>query len=157
RSGRPCSARTRATCRARRTRRRSRVSGCGSRGPREAVRRAAAVQWKLSEEQTAYQKTFRGWLADVAPSQAVRGWVDAGDGSAFASRFAADGWAGVGLPEELGGQGGGLVELALTAEELGRAAVPSADWLATVLAAPAQAGPAGTTALLIPAEGVPDE
>ncbi|MFG2969343.1 acyl-CoA dehydrogenase family protein [Streptomyces sp. NPDC048288] len=112
------------------------------------------MQWKLSEEQQAYQKTFRGWLADVAPPATVRGWLDAGDATAFPARFAADGWDGVGLPEELGGQGGGLVELALTAEELGRAAVPSADWLATVLAAPAQAGPA---ALLIPAEAVPAE
>ncbi|MFD4972920.1 acyl-CoA dehydrogenase family protein [Streptomyces sp. NPDC058424] len=124
------------------------------------------MQWKLSEEQDAYQETFREWLADVAPSEAVRRWLDAGDASAFESRFVAGGWAGVGLPEELGGQGGGLVELALTAEELARAAAPSAAWLATVLAVPALAGRidlvgtalAGeTVALLVPAETVPDE
>lgn len=124
------------------------------------------MQWKLSEEQDAYQKTFRGWLANVAPSATVRRWFDAEDDSAFQSRFVTDGWAGVGLPEELGGQGGGLVELALTSEELARAAAPSASWLATVLAVPALAGRmdlvaaalAGeTAALLVPAEAVPDE
>ncbi|MGW1026777.1 acyl-CoA dehydrogenase family protein [Streptomyces sp. NPDC002577] len=124
------------------------------------------MQWKLSEEQDAYQKTFRGWLADVAPSATVRRWLDTEDDSAFESRFVADGWAGVGLPEELGGQGGGLVELALTAEELAGAAAPSAPWLATVLAVPALSGRmdlveaalAGeTVALLVPAEAVPDE
>ncbi|MCQ4079172.1 acyl-CoA dehydrogenase family protein [Streptomyces sp. RB6PN25] len=123
------------------------------------------MQWKLSEEQEAYQKTFRGWLADVAPSDRVRRWLDAGDASAFESRFIADGWAGVGLTEKLGGQGGGLVELALTAEELARAAAPSASWLATVLAVTALAGHpklveaalAGeTVSLLVPAEAVPD-
>jgi alkylation response protein AidB-like acyl-CoA dehydrogenase len=120
------------------------------------------VEWKLSAEQDAYQEAFRGWLADVAPPQAVRRWLDEADASAFESRFAADGWAGVGLPETLGGQGGGLTELALTAEELARAAAPSAAWLATVLAVPALAGQAAAltgqpAALLVPAEVIPDQ
>jgi alkylation response protein AidB-like acyl-CoA dehydrogenase len=123
------------------------------------------VEWKLSDEQNAYQETFRDWLSQVAPPQAVRRWLDEGDASVFESRFAADGWAGVGLPEVLGGQGGGLTELALTAEELARAAAPSAGWLATVLAVPALAGQAGladaalageTAAFLVPAETAPD-
>jgi alkylation response protein AidB-like acyl-CoA dehydrogenase len=123
------------------------------------------VQWKLSEEQDAYQEAFRDWLAGVAPSDTVRQWLDSGDASVFEARFVADGWAGVGLPEELGGQGGGLVELALTAEELARAGVPSAGWLATVLAAPVLArrtdlvgtALAGETiALLVPAESIPE-
>jgi alkylation response protein AidB-like acyl-CoA dehydrogenase len=112
------------------------------------------VEWKLSPEQDAYQEAFRDWLSDVAPPQAVRRWLDEGDASAFESRFAADGWAGVGLPEVIGGQGGGLIELALTAEELARVAAPSAAWLATVLAVPALAGQAG---LADAAEAVPDQ
>ena len=84
------------------------------------------MQWKLSEEQDAYQSTLRGWLEKVASSSTLRGWLDAGDEEAFESRMAGDGWSGVGVPEEAGGQGGGLVELALTAEELARAGVPSA-------------------------------
>ena len=124
------------------------------------------MEWKLSPEQDAYQEAFRDWLSDVASPQAVRRWLDEADASAFESRFAADGWAGVGLPEVIGGQGGGLTELALTAEELAMVAAPSAAWLATVLAVPALAAEAGlvgaalageTAALLVPAEAVPDQ
>jgi alkylation response protein AidB-like acyl-CoA dehydrogenase len=124
------------------------------------------VQWELSAEQDAYQEAFRGWLSAEAPASRVRQWLDAGDAAVFEAKFAAAGWAGVGLPEDLGGQGGGLVELALTAEELARAAAPSAAWLATVLAAPALAGQpslvtsalAGQTpALLLAAEAPPDQ
>jgi alkylation response protein AidB-like acyl-CoA dehydrogenase len=126
------------------------------------------VEWNLSPEQDAYQEAFRRWLADMAPPAAVRRWLDAGDTAAFETLFAGGGWAGVGIPEQLGGQGGGLVELALTAEELARAAAPSAGWLTTVLAVPAlaQAGRRDLAELalagqgatyLIPAECVPDE
>jgi alkylation response protein AidB-like acyl-CoA dehydrogenase len=124
------------------------------------------VEWKLSPEQDAYAEAFRDWLADVAPSGVVRQWLDTGDAAAFESRFVAGGWAGVGVPEKAGGQGGGLVELALTAEELARAAAPSAAWLATVLALPALAGHEGlvesvldvqAAALLVPADIPPDE
>jgi alkylation response protein AidB-like acyl-CoA dehydrogenase len=127
-----------------------------------------AVEWNLSPEQDAYQEAFRGWLSDGAAPDVVRRWLDAGDAAAFEKLVADGGWGGVGLPEDLGGQGGGLVELALTAEELARAAAPSAGWLATVLAAPAlaQSGHrdlaelalAGqSAAYLIPAECIPDE
>jgi len=54
----------------------------------------------------------------------------------FERRFVEEGWFGVGTPEQHGGQGGGLVELALAAEQLGRVAAPSSAWLASVLAAP---------------------
>ncbi len=47
-----------------------------------------------------------------------------------------EGWFSAGLPEQMGGQGGGLLELALTAEALGRHAAPSSAWTASVLAAP---------------------
>ena len=126
------------------------------------------MEWNLSPEQDAYQEAFRDWLSDVAAPDVVRRWLDAGDAAAFEKLFADGGWGGVGLPEEFGGQGGGLVELALTAEELARAAVPSAGWLATVLTVPALAlaghrdiaelALAGqTAAYLVPAECVPDE
>jgi alkylation response protein AidB-like acyl-CoA dehydrogenase len=128
----------------------------------------AAVEWNLSPEQDAYQEAFRDWLSDVAAPDVVRRWLDAGDAAAFEKLVADGGWGGVGLPEELGGQGGGLVELALTAEELARAAAPSAGWLATVLVVPALAlaghrdiaelALAGQgAAYLVPAECVPDE
>src|SRR3984957_5402315 len=126
------------------------------------------VQWNLSPEQDAYQEAFRAWLSDVAAPDTVRRWLDAGDAAAFEQLFTGGGWSGVGLPEELGGQGGGLVELALTAEGLAGAAAPSAGWLATMLTAPAlalaghrdlvQLALAGeTAAYLVPADRVPDE
>jgi alkylation response protein AidB-like acyl-CoA dehydrogenase len=123
------------------------------------------MEWKLSDEQIAYQEALRGWLSDTASSATVRAWLDEGDEQTFEAQFVRGGWAGVGIPEESGGQGGGLVELALTAEELARAAVPSSAWLATVLAVPALAGRpeaaeqalAGKpVTLLVPADEMPD-
>jgi alkylation response protein AidB-like acyl-CoA dehydrogenase len=98
------------------------------------------VEWKLSDEQDAYSRTLREWLADVAPASTVRRWLDESDTATFEKRIVADGWSGVGTSEEVGGQGGGLVELALTSEELARAAAPSAVWLASALAIPALVG-----------------
>jgi alkylation response protein AidB-like acyl-CoA dehydrogenase len=97
------------------------------------------MQWELSEEQQAFQAAFRGWLERAASSELVRGWMDSGDTSDFEERLADEDWLAVGTPEELGGQGGGLVELAIAAEELGRSAAPSAAWLGAVLALPALA------------------
>src|ERR1700757_5382195 len=87
------------------------------------------MRWELSEEQELFTTSLREWLGERAGSAAVRGWLDAGDLSSFERVFVGEGWAGVGFDEELGGQGGGLLELALTARELGRAAAPSAGWL----------------------------
>lgn len=98
------------------------------------------MQWKLSEEQEAYREALRGWLGGVAGPEQVRSWLgidrDPADPAPFEERLVRDGMAGVGVAEELGGQGGGVVELALTAEELARHAAPSSAWLATVLAVP---------------------
>jgi alkylation response protein AidB-like acyl-CoA dehydrogenase len=95
------------------------------------------MRWTLTEDQELVRDSFRGWLERFAPAETVRGWLDAGDSTEFERRFAAEGWFAVGSPEDCGGQGGGLLELALVAEQLGRAAAPSAAWLATVLAGPA--------------------
>jgi alkylation response protein AidB-like acyl-CoA dehydrogenase len=122
------------------------------------------MHWTLTDEQETYRDTLRSWLADVAPTARVRGWLDDGDLRTFWERLAAEGWSGVGSPESAGGQGGGVVELALTAEELGRAAAPDATWLATVLAVAALGGSAGAlgdaldgpgAALLVPTEDLP--
>ncbi|QNG38554.1 acyl-CoA dehydrogenase [Geodermatophilaceae bacterium NBWT11] len=121
--------------------------------------------WSMSEELLDYGSALRSWLADAASLEAARGWYDAHDPSPFEQRFVTDGWSGVGVAEELGGQGGGLAELAVTAEELARACAPSSHWLATVLALPALAGRAESqaalegagAALVVPAEVVPEE
>ena len=111
----------------------------------------------LTEEQEAYRDAFRDWLAKVADPAAVREWLDGGDTAGFGRRHASEGWAGVGIPEAIGGQGGGLMELVLTAEELGRSAAPSAAWLAAVVAAPLVGSwdDDAVPVLLVPADAVP--
>ena len=113
------------------------------------------MQWTLSDEQRAYQEALRSWLAKTADAETVRRWLDEGDATTFAERYDTDGWAGVGLPEELGGQGGGLVELALTSEELARVSAPSAGWLADVLTAPVGGGVLAIPAEVLPHQAVP--
>ncbi|MDQ1434357.1 MAG: hypothetical protein QOF59_1173 [Actinomycetota bacterium] len=95
------------------------------------------MRWELSDEQELFTASLREWLDERADSAAVRSWLDTGDPAGFERLFVGEGWAGVGFDEDLGGQGGGLLELALTARELGRAAAPSASWLQSAIVAPA--------------------
>jgi alkylation response protein AidB-like acyl-CoA dehydrogenase len=97
------------------------------------------MRWELSEEQELFTTSLREWLQQRAEPAAVRGWLDTGDLHSFERLLAGEGWAGVGFAEELGGQGGGLLELALTARELGRVAAPSASWLQSAIVVPALA------------------
>src|SRR5271155_5153200 len=94
---------------------------------------------ELSDEQELFVTSLREWLSERAASSTVRGWLDTGDPAAFERLFVGEGWAGVGFAEDCGGQGGGLLELALTARELGRAAAPSASWLQSAIVVPALA------------------
>ena len=95
------------------------------------------MRWELAEEQELFQQSLRGWLEKVASSDSVRDWLDAGEPTAFEERLVGEGWMAVGTTEARGGQGGGLVELALTVEELARQAAPSSAWLASMIALPA--------------------
>lgn len=123
------------------------------------------MRWELSEEQADFRSVLADWLADRCDTDSLRRWLDAGDLDTFEDRFVAEGWFAVGSPEELGGQGGGLIELALTAEELGRRAAPSSGWLGSMLALPALRGTpeaakalladGTTTVLACPADAVP--
>ncbi|HEY2042177.1 MAG TPA: acyl-CoA dehydrogenase family protein [Jatrophihabitans sp.] len=97
------------------------------------------MRWELTEEQQMFQEALRGWLEREAPSAAIRRWNDSGDPSPYERALTNESWLGVGVSEELAGQGGGLIELVLAAEEFARAGAPSSGWLATVLAAPALA------------------
>ena len=69
------------------------------------------------------REASRALLADRSPIEHVRAWTDRDeDVDPEVWRLTADlGWPGLGLPEEYGGAGQGLVELALVAEEIGRA------------------------------------
>jgi alkylation response protein AidB-like acyl-CoA dehydrogenase len=92
------------------------------------------MHWELSDEQSLYADSIREWLAARAAPEQVRSWLEAGDHRSFDNALIEDGWAGVGFDESIGGQGGGVLELALTARELGRTAAPSGCWLARAVA-----------------------
>lgn len=93
------------------------------------------MHWELSDEQSLYADSLRDWLGARAGSEQVRSWLDAGEQREFDDALVAEGWAGVGFDEGIGGEGGGLLESALTARELGRVAAPSARWQARAMTA----------------------
>jgi len=95
------------------------------------------MRWTLDSDQEMFAEAFGEVLDRAATPAKVRGWLDAADPSEFERLLANDGWLAIGVGEEAGGQGGGLLELALAAEQLARRAAPSSAWLATVLALPA--------------------
>src|SRR4029077_14933965 len=80
-----------------------------------------------TDEQQAIKATARDFLASRFKSERIR------EIAASESGFDADGWqqmadlgwAGLALPEEWGGQGLGIVELAVLFEEMGYALAPS--------------------------------
>ncbi|RFA10497.1 acyl-CoA dehydrogenase [Subtercola boreus] len=95
------------------------------------------MRWEVDAEQKMFVEALADWLGDTAAPEQVRAALESADPAAFEHSLAEAGWLGVGLAEEQGGQGGGLLELALIAEQLAMRAAPSSAWLATVLALPA--------------------
>jgi 3-oxochol-4-en-24-oyl-CoA dehydrogenase len=93
----------------------------------------------LTPEHLELAATVRGWAQRHCPADVVRAAVEADDSgtqhyrASLAPSLAGQGLLGLHLPEEAGGQGFGLPELAVALEETGRAMLPGA-YLATVLA-----------------------
>ncbi|QJT05264.1 acyl-CoA/acyl-ACP dehydrogenase [Streptomyces asoensis] len=112
------------------------------------------MDFELSEEQGMLRAASRELLSDRAPIEHVRAWTDRDeDVDPEVWRLTAGlGWPGLGLPEEYGGAGQGLVELALVAQEMGRALGrgPFAP-TAIVGRALAAAGPPELRAAVLPA------
>jgi alkylation response protein AidB-like acyl-CoA dehydrogenase len=92
----------------------------------------------LIAEHLELAETIRSWAERNCPAEVVRAAADGPDGGgahyaqSLAPSLAQQGVFGLHLPEEDGGQGFGLPELAVVVEELGRALVPGA-FLPTVL------------------------
>ena len=84
---------------------------------------------------------------------AARDTLDAPDDALppFWKELAALGWLGLAVPEEFGGEGAGLPELAVVLEEMGRVVAPG-PFLPTVLASAilVEAGPAELRTALLP-------
>ncbi|MEU6539085.1 acyl-CoA dehydrogenase family protein [Streptomyces sp. NPDC047000] len=110
----------------------------------------------FTEEHEELRLTLRRFLADKAPSEAVRRSMESADGhDPVLWRRMADelGLLGLALPEEYGGFGGGPVELGLVLEELGRVLLPSPYLATAALAGQALAvsGDAAAKARWLPA------
>lgn len=84
------------------------------------------MDFGFSDEQQAIKETAREMLAARCPLTKVR---EAAEARAYDDALWAEirdlGWPGIAIPEEHGGQGLGLVELAILCEELGYACAPS--------------------------------
>jgi alkylation response protein AidB-like acyl-CoA dehydrogenase len=90
----------------------------------------------ITEEHRALGQVVRSFAEANALSAAARRALtgDSDNGPVWA-RIADQGWIGLHVPEELGGSGYGLAELAVVADELGRALSPAPFLPTTVLAA----------------------
>ncbi|MFD6802887.1 acyl-CoA dehydrogenase [Streptomyces cyaneofuscatus] len=92
----------------------------------------------ITEEHRALAHSVRGWLARAVPPGEVRKLLDAGSPAPRGVRpahweaLAGQGLAGIHLPEEYGGGGGGLLDLAVVLEEAAYGSLPG-PYLATAL------------------------
>jgi alkylation response protein AidB-like acyl-CoA dehydrogenase len=84
------------------------------------------MNFDFSDGQKQLQQTTRAFLDDRAPLQSCRRVLEAGTGwdPGLWKAVAQMGWLGTAVPEEFGGAGFGHLELALIAEEIGRALAP---------------------------------
>jgi alkylation response protein AidB-like acyl-CoA dehydrogenase len=85
------------------------------------------VYFDLTDEQQAIKSTAHDFLASRFKSERVRELAASEDGfdAEGWGEMAELGWPGLALPEEWGGQGLGIVELAVLFEEMGYALAPS--------------------------------
>jgi alkylation response protein AidB-like acyl-CoA dehydrogenase len=94
------------------------------------------MDFGLSETQQTLKSTVRKFLAAECPAAEVRKLLDADSNfdPALWRKIAEQGWTGMIFAEQYGGFGMGLVEMAATLEEMGRALLPS-PFFSTVLMA----------------------
>lgn len=85
------------------------------------------MYFDFTDEQQAIKSTAHDFLASRFKSERIREIADSEDGfdPGGWQEMAELGWAGLALPEEWGGQGLGIVELAILFEEMGYALAPS--------------------------------
>ncbi len=108
------------------------------------------MEFDLSKPQKLLREAARATLSQNCPLTRVRERMASQDihDKALWQAIADQGWVGLHLDESLGGLGLGLVELAVVAEEMGRACLPcpflATTWAATLLAQVANSGFAST-------------
>jgi len=94
------------------------------------------MYFDLTDEQQAIKATATDFLAARFKSERMREIAASADGTDPAGwrEMAELGWAGLAVPEEWGGQGLGIVDLAVLFEELGYALAPSPLFSNTIVA-----------------------
>ena len=90
----------------------------------------------ITEEQSMLQESVRKFVENEIPMEKVRELADHPNGitDQLWGQIAEQGWLGILVPEEYGGLGMGVQELAVVCEEMGRGCVPG-PFRSTVLAA----------------------
>ena len=93
------------------------------------------MQFGLTETQQTLKSTVRKFLAAECPLAEVRRIMETETAfdAALWRKMAEQGWTGIIFPEEYGGFGMGMVELAAAMEEMGRALLPG-PYLSTISA-----------------------
>jgi alkylation response protein AidB-like acyl-CoA dehydrogenase len=93
------------------------------------------LYFDLTDEQEAIRSTAHDFLASRFKSERMREIAGSEDGTDEQgwTEMAELGWAGLALPEEWGGQGLGIVDLAVLFEEMGYALAPSPLFSNTVV------------------------
>jgi alkylation response protein AidB-like acyl-CoA dehydrogenase len=105
------------------------------------------MNFGLTETQQTLKKTTRQFLTAECPSAEVRRLMetDTAFDAPMWNKMAEQGWTGIIFPEEYGGIGMGMVEMAAVLEEMGRALLPG-PFLSTVLLAGSAIAHAGNEA-----------
>ncbi|MBI4910719.1 MAG: acyl-CoA/acyl-ACP dehydrogenase [Acidobacteria bacterium] len=94
------------------------------------------MKFDLSETQQMLQKTARQFLTNECPIAGVRKLMegDSAHDSGLYRKMVEQGWTGLIFAEEYGGMALGMVELAATFEQMGRALLPGAFYSTVALA-----------------------
>ncbi|HEV2686904.1 MAG TPA: acyl-CoA dehydrogenase family protein [Bryobacteraceae bacterium] len=105
------------------------------------------MQFGLSETQQTLKNTVRKFLVTECPPAEVRKQMETATAfdPALWRKMVEQGWTGIIFPEEFGGFGMGMVEMAAALEEMGRALLPG-PFFSTVLLAGAVLDSAGSKA-----------
>ncbi len=95
------------------------------------------MDFGLSDEQELLQQSARDFLARECSPAFVRQVMGSGDGFSrtLHEKMAGMGWTGLVIPAAFGGLDLGMLDLAVLAEEMGRAVVPGPFFSSSVLAA----------------------
>ncbi len=114
------------------------------------------MKFSFSDEQQEFRSVVRRFLEDKSPSTAVRRLMETDKGydpEVWQSLSRELGLTAVHIPEAYGGQGFGVSELAIAAEEMGRTLLCAPYFASTVLAATAilKAGTEAQKQALLPA------